>query len=92
MVFSVPSGNLGNLTAGVIAQRMGLPVCRFVAACNVNDVLPEFLSTGQYRSRTSVPTLSNAMDVGDPSNFPRLLALHGGSLASMRENLAGTDD
>lgn len=87
--FCVPSGNLGNLTAGVIAQRLGLPVRRFVAACNANDVLPEYLSTGVYRSRPAVPTLSNAMDVGDPSNFPRLLALHGSSLASMRANLAG---
>ncbi len=89
VVFCVPSGNLGNLTAGVIAQRLGLPVRRFIAACNVNDVLPGYLSTGAYRSRPAVPTLSNAMDVGDPSNFPRLLALHGGRLASMQANLIG---
>jgi threonine synthase len=89
VVFSVPSGNLGNLTAGVIAQRLGLPVARFVAASNVNDVLPEFLRTGVYRARPSVPTLSNAMDVGDPSNFPRLLALHGGSTEALRANIDG---
>ncbi|MBP1634441.1 MAG: threonine synthase [Acidobacteria bacterium] len=88
-VFSVPSGNLGNLTAGVIAQRMGLPAARFLAACNVNDVLPEFLRTGQYRTRPSVPTASNAMDVGDPSNFVRLEALHAGSSEAMRANLSG---
>jgi threonine synthase len=89
VVFSVPSGNLGNLTAGVIAQRLGLPVRRFVAASNRNDVLPEYLATGQYRPRPAQPTLSNAMDVGDPSNFPRLLALHSHSADDMRRNLAG---
>ncbi len=89
VVFSVPSGNLGNLTAGVLAQRLGLPISRFVAASNSNDVLPEFLRTGTYRARAAVPTLSNAMDVGDPSNFPRLLALHGGSVDGMRANLTG---
>jgi threonine synthase len=81
VVFSVPSGNLGNLTAGVMAQRLGLPVRRFVAAANVNDVLPEYLRTGMYRARPAISTLSSAMDVGDPSNFPRLLELHGGDLA-----------
>ena len=89
VVFSVPSGNLGNLTAGVIAQRLGLPIPRFVAASNRNDVLPEFLATGNYRARPAVPTLSSAMDVGDPSNFPRLFELHGHSVTAMRRNLAG---
>jgi len=89
VVFSVPSGNLGNLTAGVIAQRLGLPVARFVAASNLNDVLPEFLRTGVYRARPSIATLSNAMDVGDPSNFVRLLALHGGSVEALRANIEG---
>ncbi len=89
VVFAVPSGNLGNLTAGVIAQRIGLPVRRFLAACNVNDVLPEYLRTGTYRARAARPTISNAMDVGDPSNFPRLAELHGHSLAALRANVAG---
>ena len=89
VVFSVPSGNLGNLTAGVIAQRMGLPVARWIAATNVNDVLPEFLATGVYRARPATPTLSNAMDVGDPSNFPRLLALHDGNHATLTSNMVG---
>ena len=89
VVFSVPSGNLGNLTAGVIAQRLGLPVSRFVAASNVNDVLPEFLRTGVYRARPSIATLSNAMDVGDPSNFDRLLALHDRSTEVLRANVEG---
>jgi threonine synthase len=89
VVFAVPSGNLGNLTAGVIAQRIGLPVRRFLAACNVNDVLPEYLRTGTYRARPAAPTISNAMDVGDPSNFPRLAELHERSLEAMRANLTG---
>jgi len=89
VVFSVPSGNLGNLTAGVLASRMGLPVSRFIAATNVNDVLPEFLATGVFRARPSVATLSNAMDVGDPSNFTRLAALHDGSAERMRASIRG---
>jgi threonine synthase len=89
VVFAVPSGNLGNLTAGVIAQRIGLPVRRFIAACNANDVLPEFLRTGTYRARPAVPTISNAMDVGDPSNFPRLEELYGRDPDAMRAALAG---
>jgi len=89
VVFSVPSGNLGNLTAGVLASRLGLPVSRFIAATNVNDVLPEFLATGVFRARPSVATLSNAMDVGDPSNFTRLAALHDGSAERMRASIRG---
>jgi threonine synthase len=89
VVFVVPSGNLGNLTAGVIAQRLGLPVGRFVAAANANDVLPRFLETGAYAAQAAVPTISNAMDVGDPSNFPRLTQLHAEALAALRANLAG---
>ncbi|HEY3381729.1 MAG TPA: threonine synthase [Vicinamibacterales bacterium] len=90
VVFVVPSGNLGNITAGVIAQRAGLRVERFVSACNVNEVLPEFLRTGVYRARPSIATVSNAMDVGDPSNFARLLALHDGSIDRLRANIWGT--
>jgi threonine synthase len=89
IVFSVPSGNLGNLTAGVLAARMGLPVSRFVAATNANSVLPEYLASAVYRARPSIPTLSNAMDVGDPSNFARLLELHGSSADRMRGAIKG---
>jgi threonine synthase len=89
VTFSVPSGNLGNLTAGVMAARMGLPVSRFIAATNVNDVLPEYLLTGVLRTRPAVATLSNAMDVGDPSNFDRLAALCGSSVERMREQIRG---
>lgn len=90
VVFSVPTGNVGNLTAGVIAARSGLPVERFIAATNVNDVLPEYLEKGIYRARPSIATMSNAMDVGDPNNFPRLLALFDGSAARMRQRLSST--
>jgi len=89
-VFCVPSGNLGNLTAGLIAWKMGLPVERFIAATNVNDVLPRFLETGSYVPVQAVATISNAMDVGDPSNFPRILALFGGSLPAMRRMLSSS--
>jgi threonine synthase len=89
VIFSVPSGNLGNLTAGVMAARMGLPVSRFVAATNANDVLPEYLASGAFRPRPSIPTLSNAMDVGDPSNFARLAAMYASSAARMGQEIAG---
>lgn len=88
-VFSVPSGNLGNLTAGVLATRLGLEVSRFISATNVNDVLPEYLRTEVYRARPSVPTISNAMDVGDPSNFARLSQLYEGSAAALRAAIDG---
>ncbi|QRX62675.1 threonine synthase [Dysgonomonadaceae bacterium zrk40] len=76
-VISVPSGNLGNLTAGLFAKRMGLPVERFIAANNRNDVFREYLLTGDYSPRSSVQTIANAMDVGAPSNFDRILDLYG---------------
>jgi threonine synthase len=72
LLISVPSGNYGNLTAGALAQKMGLPVKQFVASSNVNKVVPDYLQTGDYEPREAVQTLSNAMDVGDPSNFVRL--------------------
>ncbi len=68
-IISVPSGNFGNLTAGILAKRMGLPVYHFIAATNSNDVFPEYLNTGVFKPRSSVQTISNAMDVGNPSNF-----------------------
>lgn len=71
-VFSVPSGNCGNLTAGLLAWKMGAPIERFVAATTINDTLPRYLQSGTYQARASVRTLANAMDVGDPSNVERL--------------------
>ncbi|HNX57393.1 MAG TPA: threonine synthase, partial [Prolixibacteraceae bacterium] len=76
-VFCVPSGNFGNLTAGLIAKRMGLPVKRFIAANNRNDIFLQYLKTGIYTPKPSVATIANAMDVGDPSNFVRVLDLYG---------------
>ena len=75
LVFSVPSGNFGNLTAGLFARRMGFPIDGFVAATNSNDAVPRYLCSGTYEPKPSVSTISNAMDVGDPSNFTRLEAL-----------------
>ena len=89
LVVSVPSGNFGNLTAGLIAKRIGLPVERFVAATNVNDVVPEYLRTGEYKPRASVKTVANAMDVGAPSNFERMLAMYGNSFESLRCDIVG---
>lgn len=77
LVFSVPSGNFGNITAGLFAKRMGLPVKRFIAANNRNDVFLQYLKTGGYEPRPSVATIANAMDVGAPSNFARVLDLYG---------------
>ncbi len=76
IVICVPSGNFGNLTAGLFAKKMGLPIKRFIAANNKNDIFLEYLRTGKYSPRPSVSTLANAMDVGDPSNFVRILDLY----------------
>lgn len=89
LIVSVPSGNFGNLTAGLMAKRLGLPVTRFVAATNVNDVVPRYLATGVFAPRPSVATLSTAMDVGNPSNFARMVALCGGDVARLRADVEG---
>jgi threonine synthase len=89
IVVSVPSGNFGNLTAGILAQKMGIPIRRFISATNANDVVPEFLSSGVYRPRPSVETIANAMDVGAPSNFSRLLELYDGSIPNVQNHLKG---
>ena len=89
LVFSVPSGNFGNLTAGLFAQKMGLPISKFIAATNANDVVPQYLASGTYTPTPSVPTLSNAMDVGNPSNFARMLDLYGSTWNNMKENIIG---
>ena len=89
IVFCVPSGNFGNITAGLIAWRMGLPVRRFIAANNRNDVFLEYLKTGIYSPRASVQTLANAMDVGDPSNFARVAELYGNSVEAVRKDISG---
>jgi threonine synthase len=86
-VFCVPSGNLGNLTAGLIAKRTGLPVARFVAACNRNDSLTRYLKEGKYKAQPTVHTISNAMDVGNPSNFARIEELYGYAPEFLRQDL-----
>lgn len=88
LIFSVPSGNFGNICAGMMAAAMGLPVSHFVAATNVNDTVPRFMETGKYDPHSAVPTLSNAMDVADPSNFVRILELFGNSLPSLQAKLS----
>lgn len=89
LVFSIPSGNFGNLTAGIIAKRMGLPISRFIAATNVNKVVPEYLETGLFHPRPSKQTISNAMDVGNPSNFARMLHLYENDVDKMRKDIVG---
>lgn len=89
VVVSVPSGNFGNITAGLFAKRMGLPVKRFIAANNSNDIFLQYLITGVYTPRPSVATLANAMDVGDPSNFVRVLDLYGKSIDAIRADISG---
>lgn len=89
VVVCVPSGNFGNITAGLIAKRMGLPIKRFIAANNANDVFYEYLVTGEYRPRHSVQTIANAMDVGDPSNFARVLDLYGNDHAAITAEISG---
>jgi threonine synthase len=86
-VIAVPSGNFGNLCAGLLARALGLPVKAFVAASNANTTVPEYLDTGIYRPRPSVPTLSNAMDVGAPNNWERIEHLFGNDLDFLREVL-----
>jgi threonine synthase len=89
VVFSVPSGNFGNIAAGILAQKMGLPISHFVAATNVNKVVPDYLEGAPFEVKPSIQTVSNSMDVGNPSNFPRLLALYGNEEESFREMVKG---
>ena len=88
-VICVPSGNFGNITAGLFGKRMGLPVKRFIAANNRNDIFLQYLNTGIYTPRPSVATIANAMDVGDPSNFARILDLYGNSHQAICADISG---
>ena len=90
LVISVPSGNFGNITAGLFAHRMGLPVKRFIAANNANDIFFNYLLTGIYSPKASVQTIANAMDVGDPSNFARILDLYGNLHERISSLISGT--
>ena len=88
-VVCVPSGNFGNITAGLFGKRMGLPVSRFIAANNRNDIFYQYLLSGQYNPRPSVATIANAMDVGNPSNFARVLDLYGHSHDAIAAEVSG---
>ncbi|HEY5509195.1 MAG TPA: threonine synthase [Paludibacter sp.] len=89
VVMCVPSGNFGNITAGLFAKRMGLPIKRFIAANNRNDIFLQYLQTGQYNPRPSISTIANAMDVGDPSNFARVLDLYSNSHQAIKAEISG---
>ncbi len=89
VVMCVPSGNFGNITAGLFAKRMGLPIKRFIAANNRNDIFLQYLQTGQYNPRPSISTIANAMDVGDPSNFARVLDLYENSHEAIKAEISG---
>ncbi len=89
VVICVPSGNFGNITAGLFGKRMGLPISRFIAANNRNDIFFKYLQTGEYNPRPSVQTIANAMDVGAPSNFARILDLYGNSHADICKEISG---
>lgn len=95
VVISVPSGNFGNLTAGLIAKRMGLPIHKFIAATNVNKIVPDYLQSGNFDPKPSIQTISNAMDVGNPSNFSRMMDLYGSMWEKVKKDIVGyfyTDD
>ncbi|NNF34424.1 MAG: threonine synthase [Saprospiraceae bacterium] len=89
LVFSVPSGNYGNLTAGLMAKKLGLPIKKFVASSNVNEIVPDYLKTGEFSPKDSIQTISNAMDVGNPSNFARMMYLYDGSLEQISKDVEG---
>ena len=89
LVFSVPSGNFGNICAGLLARQMGLPIDHFVAANNVNNVVERFLQTEKFEPRSSIQTVSNAMDVGNPSNFVRILELFQNKFGNLKHVLSG---
>jgi len=89
IVFSVPSGNFGNLTAGIFAKKLGLPIDKFIASTNINNVIPEYLSSGIFQPKESIATISNAMDVGNPSNFVRIMDLYGSTWNKIIKDIDG---
>lgn len=88
IAFSVPSGNFGNICAGMVAQKLGLPVKQFIASNNANDTVVNYMATQTYLAKPSVPTISNAMDVGNPSNFIRIQELHNHNFEDLKSNLS----
>ena len=95
LIVSCPSGNFGNICAGILAKKLGLPIQHFVASTNANDTVPQFLSNGKYEAKPSVPTISNAMDVGNPSNFVRIQEMYNHDLNAFKKDFTSysyTDD
>ena len=88
IVFSIPSGNFGNICAGIMAQKLGMPCNHFIASTNVNDIVPNFMKTGKYEPKPSIATISNAMDVGDPSNFIRIRHLYRDDFETISKNIS----
>ncbi|WP_405247009.1 threonine synthase [Cellulophaga sp. Asnod2-G02] len=88
IVFSIPSGNFGNICAGIVAQQLGMPVKHFIASTNVNDVVPRFMTTKSYDPKPSIATISNAMDVGDPSNFIRIRHIYKDDFSTIEKNIS----
>lgn len=88
LVFSVPSGNFGNICAGIMVQKLGLPIQHFIASTNVNDTVSNYLENGEYVPKKSIATISNAMDVGNPSNFIRIQELYGNDLATIKKHFS----
>ena len=88
IAFSVPSGNFGNICAGMVAQKLGLPIKHFIAANNANDTVVNYMTTQSYEPKPSVQTISNAMDVGNPSNFIRIQELHNNNFEALKANLS----
>jgi len=89
VVFSVPSGNFGNICGGLIAKKMGLPIKMFIASTNLNDIMPTYIKTGIFTAKPSVATISNAMDVGNPSNYPRVIELYNKDIEALRKDIIG---
>jgi len=87
VIFSVPSGNFGNLCGGLLAKKMGLPIKKFVAPTNANNIFPKYLETGNFEPKLSIKTISNAMDVGNPSNFPRILELYNNNIIHLKKDI-----
>lgn len=87
LIFSIPCGNLGNLTAAIFAKRMGLPIAKLIAATNQNDVFSKYIKSGIFKQKPSISTLSNAMDVGNPSNFARILELYNNDVTNIRKDV-----
>ena len=88
IVFCVPSGNFGNLTAGLFAKKMGLNFHKMIAATNLNNVVPRYFESGKYEPRPSISTISNAMDVGNPSNFQRMMDLYDNDISSISNDIS----